>query len=73
MKFVKHVEPILIVKLVLMILLFANVNKITWVTHYKAADVSANLQETAHNPKNVSDSNVYLSVEKAVILLLYFK
>jgi hypothetical protein len=67
MKFVKPVEPIQIVKLVLMILLFASVSRITWVIHYKAADVSANLQETVHNPKNASDSNVYLSVEKASV------
>lgn len=37
------------------------------VTHFKDVDESVNLQEIALNPKNASDSNVYLYAEKEVI------
>jgi hypothetical protein len=38
-----------------------------WEIRYKAVDVNVNLQETAHSPKNVSDSNVFLFVEKTPV------
>lgn len=48
-----------------MILLFASVNKITLVTHWQDVGVNVNLQEIARSLRNVKNSNVYLSVEKA--------
>jgi len=38
------------------------------VTHFKAVDENVNLQEIALNPKNASDSNVYLYAEKELVV-----
>lgn len=46
---------------------FVSVNKIMSEIRYKAADVNVNLLETAHLPKNVSDSNAFLFVEKTPV------
>ena len=64
----KHVVPIQIVKLGKMTPPFVSASKIMLEIHYKDVDVSASLQETAPNPKNVSNSNASLFVEKTVIL-----
>lgn len=46
---------------------FVNVNKIMLEIHYKVVDVNVNLQETALNPKNVSNSNAFLFAEKTPV------
>lgn len=59
--------PTQIARLVPMIPQFVSVNKIMSEIRYKAADVNVNLLETAHLPKNVSDSNAFLFVEKTPV------
>ena len=71
MKFAKLVELILIAKLVKTILQFVNVNKIMSEIPFKDVDVNVNLQETALNLKNASNSNVYLFAEKEVTYFFF--
>ena len=54
-----------------MILQFANVYEIMLETHCKVVDENVNLQETALNLKNASNSNVYLFAEKEVTYFFF--
>lgn len=65
---VKLAVPIPIVRLVRTILQFANVSQTMSETHFKVVDENVNLQETALNHKNANVSNVYLFVEKELVV-----
>ena len=71
-KFVRHVVPIQIVKLGRTTPPFVSASKIMLEIHYQAVNVNVSLQETVPSPKNVSDSNASLFVEKTVILFFIF-
>ena len=66
MKFVRHVEQILIVRLDPMTHLSVNVSRIMLVIHCQVAGGNVNHQETVHQHKNVKDLNAHQSAEKEV-------